>query len=79
LNLRPPEPHSGALPDCATSRQHVNLTGDPSGVNDFPGFGFGLLRINFSGIRPVKKYALGKFDHYPPVSLERFFLRMRFT
>ena len=20
LNLRPPEPHSGALPDCATSR-----------------------------------------------------------
>jgi hypothetical protein len=26
LNPRPPEPHSGALPGCATSRQCCNVT-----------------------------------------------------
>jgi hypothetical protein len=25
LNLRPPEPHSGALPDCATSRPDFKI------------------------------------------------------
>src|SRR6185295_5815463 len=31
LNPRPPEPHSGALPDCATSRCHN--PGNPHPVN----------------------------------------------
>src|SRR2546430_17613530 len=31
LNPRPPEPHSGALPDCATSRCH--FPGNPHPVN----------------------------------------------
>ena len=33
LNLRPPEPHSGALPVCATSRQRNNISSRYSPVN----------------------------------------------
>jgi hypothetical protein len=33
LNLRPPEPHSGALPVCATSRQRNTISSGYSPVN----------------------------------------------
>ncbi len=33
LNLRPPEPHSGALPGCATPRLPCDLTTHRKGIN----------------------------------------------
>jgi hypothetical protein len=37
LNLRPPEPHSGALPNCATSRQRARLVMASTGLVNEPG------------------------------------------
>ena len=52
LNPRPPEPHSGALPDCATSRcnELYNRTETATGLR--PRTAAGGPRKSFRALRP---------------------------
>jgi hypothetical protein len=61
LNPRPPEPHSGALPDCATSREPDrarNLTSAPAPVQPKKRAVLGISTISTCEKRPCRLFGL---------------------
>jgi hypothetical protein len=79
LNPRPPEPHSGALPDCATSRQYSPQSiASASPLVTFAAGSLALLALAPSALSPFgspalwlsRPLALSPFGSFPFLTLQ---------